>query len=269
MSYKEHFMYSGGSLILSKDQKLARQGGQILTEGIMTAGSEEGGSSIIKTLIESVGPDKKRTKIIGNCLECDVEGINRRIYRRSTMAREAQRFTDLYIRGGMAWGEMNHPILSKDGFGVVPATDINMFKASHYIEEMWMDGNFLKMKARIVESMPAGAVAMAVLNEGLPLHVSIRGQGPTEKIGKKTFVSDIYRLITVDLVGRPSFGSVATMESIVEAIYNDKIPLLTESVEVAINEFMDEVDGMVRHNKKKELASVAVGKLMDIMGGAE
>jgi hypothetical protein len=260
-------MYTGGRIILSDSQKAARTGSQFLIEDAFNV--DEGAGSLIHTLTESIGSGKIRTKIIGNCLECDVEGINRRIYRRTTMARESQRFTDLYIRGGMAWGEMNHPILSKDGFGVTPATDINMMKASHYIEEMWMDGSFLKMKARIVETMPAGAVAKAVIDEGLPLHVSIRGQGPTEQVGKKTFVSDIYRLITVDLVGRPSFGAVATMESIVEAIYSNKVPLLTESVEMAVHEFMDEVDSMVRHNTKKELANITVGKLMDAIGGDE
>lgn len=262
-------MYASGNIILSPTQKSSRSSSKLDNILIESSLSSDGlPYSTVKTLLESNSDGKQRTKIIGNCVECDVEGINKRIYRSSTMSREANRFNDLYVRGGMAWGEMNHPILSKDGYGVVPATDINMMKASHYIEHMWMENAFMKMKARIVETMPAGAVAKAVLDDGLPLHVSIRGQGPVEKIGKKQFVSDIYRLITVDLVGRPSFGSIATMESIVEAIYSDKIPLLTESVEIAVNEFMEEVDSMVRGNVKKEMANISVGRLMDAIGGA-
>lgn len=264
-SYKDNFMYRGGGLILSRKQKAATSSN--LIESIFDERYEGDGEGLDILVEAANGGKKPRTKVVGNCIECDVEGINKRIYRSTTMAREAKNFTNNYIKTGMAWGEMNHPILSKDGFGVIPPTDINMMKASHYIEEMWMFDRFLKMKAIIVEDMPAGAVAKAIVDNGFPIHVSIRGQGPTEKIGTKTYVSDLYRLITVDFVGRPSFGPAATMETIVESVLSHGIPLLTESVETAVSDFMTEVNCIYRQGNHKEMADITVAKLMDRIGG--
>lgn len=210
--------------------------------------------SLITPVYESIANSplkEKRLKLHGTAIVCDEPGYNGRTYPTRLMTRESKKFTDTYIKNFNSLGELNHPPVDEEGNArLLPVTEINLEKVSHIIELLGMEGNHMKIKFRIVEKTPCGAILKALLDDGIPVGVSLRGLGSVYRDGGKNIVADDYDLITVDVVGRPSYGKAAMMQSMMEATSNNKIQLLTEcenpAILEAISEFRNEVDASVR-----------------------
>ena len=79
----------------------------------------------------------------------------------------------------------------------------------------------------------------AIVDAGGKPGCSLRGAGSVIENAKGVWeVTDDYRLITVDIVGNPSFDDDAIMDSLYESIKGKKITFLTESINLACNQFM-------------------------------
>lgn len=178
------------------------------------------------------GEKVKVLKLFGTAVVCDRPGINGRSYPMSIMKREAKRYTDKYIRMGRSSSELNHPRLNEKGEGKdYSVFEINLAKVCCLIEQLWFEGNRMMIKLRVVESHPAGAMLKALVDAGLRPGVSLRGAGSVVKNSRGIWeVDDDYRLITVDVVGNPSFDDDAIMDSLYESIKGGKIQILTESL---------------------------------------
>lgn len=193
--------------------------------------------------------NEKRLKLEGTAIICEVEGINGRIYSSDHMDTQARKFTKNYIETFNSLGELNHPAVTSEGEHILlPVTEINLEKACHLIEKLYMVGDELKIKSRVITDLPCGAIIAALVKNGIPVGNSLRGLGSIYKLNGKLYVADDYELITVDIVGRPSYGKPAMLHAITEAVNSHQIPILTEAVEKAVREFRREVDYNTRRN---------------------
>lgn len=218
---------------------------------------------IYESLVGAVNKPK-RLKLEGTAIVCDEPGINGRTYTTRLMSREANKYTNNYIKYANSLGELNHPPVDEEGNArLLPVTEINLSKVSHIIEELYMLNNHMKIKFRIIEGHPCGAMLKALVDDGIPVGVSLRGLGSVYNQSGKNIVADDYELITIDVVGRPSYGKAAMMHSVMESINDKKIPLLTEAVESAVNEFKNEIDLAVRHNVLMETQYYSLNKLLN------
>lgn len=187
------------------------------------------------------GKKIKRLKIYGTAVVCDRPGINGRAYPLDIMKREAQKYTEKYIKGGRSSSELNHPRLNEKGEGKdYSVFEINLTKVCCLIESLKFEGKSMLIKMRVVEEHPAGQMLKALIDAGLRPGVSLRGAGSVIETPQGHYeVTDDYRLITVDVVGNPSFDDDAIMDSMYESIKGGKIQILTESMDIATQEFVN------------------------------
>jgi hypothetical protein len=227
----------------------------------------------LKPVFESVingvlDPNEKRLKLEGTAIVCEVEGINGRIYSSHHMDKQARHFTKKYIETFNSLGELNHPAVNSEGDHInLPVTEINLEKACHLIEKLYMIGDELKIKSRVITDLPCGAIIASLVKNGIPVGNSLRGLGSVYKANGRIYVADDYELITVDIVGRPSYGKAAMLQSITESVNSHDIPLLTEAVDKAVREFRSEVDYLTRHNKVTPMTEYySIKKLYEAIG---
>lgn len=226
-------------------------------------------TSSLKPIYEAISaePMSKRLKLEGTAIVCDEPGINGRTYTSRLMGREANKYTNNYIKIANSLGELNHPPVDEEGNARhLPVTEINLEKVCHIIEKLEMQGNKMIIKSRVIEKHPCGAIVKVLVDDGIPVGNSLRGLGSVYREGGSNFVADDYELITIDVVGRPSYGNNAMLHSLVEAVNSHKIPLLTEAVEYAVKEFRSEIDSAVRSNTLKQTSYYSLNKLLESLG---
>ncbi len=224
----------------------------------------------LKPVFESVfDSNEKRLKLEGTAIICEVEGINGRIYSSDHMDRQAKKFTKNYIETFNSLGELNHPAVTSEGEHILlPVTEINLEKACHLIEKLYMVGDEMKIKSRVITDLPCGAIIAALVKNGIPVGNSLRGLGSVYKMNGRLYVADDYELITIDIVGRPSYGKPAMLHAITEAVNSHQIPLLTEAVEKAVKEFKREIDyNTKKNNITMETEYHSINKLLEALKG--
>lgn len=224
----------------------------------------------LKPVFESVfDSNEKRLKLEGTAIICEVEGINGRIYSSNHMDNQAKKFTKNYIETFNSLGELNHPAVTSEGEHILlPVTEINLEKACHLIEKLYMVGDEMKIKSRVITDLPCGAIIAALVKNGIPVGNSLRGLGSVYKMNGRLYVADDYELITIDIVGRPSYGKPAMLHAITEAVNSHQIPLITEAVEKAVREFKREVDyNTKRNNITMETEYYSVSTLLEALKG--
>lgn len=228
--------------------------------------------STLSPMYESIGLDSpgtpgKRLKLEGVAIVCDTPGINGRTYTSRLMSRECTKYTNNYIKTANSLGELNHPPVDEEGNSILlPVTEINLEKVCHIIEKLEMRGNKMYIKSRVIEKHPCGAIIKVLVDDNIPVGNSLRGLGSVYREGGHTYVADDYELITVDVVGRPSYGNNAMLHSLTEAINSHKIPLLTEAVEIAVKEFRSEIDTAYSNHTFKPTAYYSLNKLLENIG---
>jgi len=206
-------------------------------------------SSITKPLYEEVtspldGTKSKILKLTGTAIVCDVPGINGRAYPKEVLKPEVDRFVEKYIKRGRSAAEMNHPRLDKSGDGKdYSVFEINLMKVCSIIEVLKFNGNNLYCKMRVVDNHPAGEALKALIKAGYVPGYSLRGAGSVTTGNNGYYVvADDYRLITVDVVGNPSFDDKALIDAVYESVKGNNMKILTESVEMAQKSFLMECD---------------------------
>ena len=154
----------------------------------------EGNFEHVQILTEE-SEGKKNLYIEGVFLQSEIKNRNGRVYPLSVLEREVDRYNEEYVKSGRAVGELGHP----DG------PTINLHLISHKITSLRKEGNNFIGKAKILESMPQGALAKNLINEGVKLGVSSRGMGSLEEKNGANYVRDDFMLATAaDIVADPS-----------------------------------------------------------------
>jgi len=219
----------------------------------------EGDFSLAKPMYEDAydlsGKKTKKLKIYGTAIVTDIPGINGRSYPKSILGPEVKRFNDKFISKGRGVAELNHPRLTAEGEGKdYSVFEINLMKACAVIEELYFEGNNLYCKMAVVENHPAGQALKALIDSGYVPGYSLRGAGSVVDSGQGFLeVSDDYRLITIDVVGNPSFDDKALISSMYESVKGSNVQVLTEAVQSTYTELAMNYDikQKIRLNNKQ------------------
>jgi hypothetical protein len=128
----------------------------------------------------------------GKLQQADTENGNGRIYPYNVLAREVKNYEKL-VKESRALGELDHPDDSV----------INLKNASHLVTSLWMDGESVMGKVKVLET-PSGKVLKSLVEAGVTLGISSRGMGSVENKNGKTYVQEDFQLICFDFVSEPS-----------------------------------------------------------------
>lgn len=180
------------------------------------------------------GRPHRRLIIEGKCLVCDTLGINGRKYPKPIMAREVERLRRTKLPAGRLAAELNHPRLNQKNIPLdYSIMEQNLWKTCAVIEDLWMDGDVIYCRMVVAEGTPAGDCLAGLIRTGYHPGFSIRGAGtahPINEVGDSE-VDEDYELITVDVVGNPSYGDEAIFNSYMEAVSKkENYGILLESV---------------------------------------
>ncbi len=179
---------------------------------------------------DEFGVGVKRLVIEGIGIVCDIPGINNRSYPRRIIEREMKRLMAEMVSRGRLAAELNHPRLDVNGDAKdYPIFEMNLEKVCALIEDLHMEGDKLMVRMVVLEETPAGKTLAGLIRGGYHPGFSLRGAGSTVPAGDHEEISDDYTMITIDVVGNPSFGQDAIFNSRTESV-EKKGKTLTESV---------------------------------------
>jgi hypothetical protein len=158
-------------------------------------------------ITESYGVEKKDVFLHGIFMQAAQKNRNGRVYPLSEMVGAVASMNEHIKSYGGLFGELDHP---------ADRLTIAMDRISHVITELYMDGNNVIGKAKLLDT-PMGMIAKAIGNSGARYGVSSRGAGQVNEAGE---VSG-FRLVTIDLVATPSAAG-AMPNTIYESLENYK-----------------------------------------------
>jgi hypothetical protein len=125
--------------------------------------------------------------------EIGVKNNNNRIYDEKEVLPHINDLKKL-CEGNKLLGELDHP----------KSFDISLKNASHVIEDLYYDKDKKQVVGRIrLLNTDAGKNAMALVDAGVPLHISSRAAGVVENNGHVK----IKKMFTYDLVANPGFSN--------------------------------------------------------------
>jgi len=158
--------------------------------------------------------DNDKYVLEGVFTEFDSENRNGRVYTRKEFQPHFDALKKV-VESGTAVGELDHP----------KQFETTLRNVSHKIEEIWMDeeNNRVMGKIKLLDT-DAGKQAKAIVDAGIPLHISSRAAGTvTEDKSVK-----IHKLFTYDLVDTPGFAN-ARLSSV-----NESFGMLNENTELDV-----------------------------------
>jgi len=131
--------------------------------------------------------------IQGPYMVCNEVNKNQRIYEKTDMEREVNRYIKEMVNTQRAMGELNHPT----------SAEVNLERACHIVTNLKMEGNYVIGKSQVL-STPMGQLVRSLINDGVKVGMSSRALGKlNEEAGGVNRVTDM-RLIAVDCVADPS-----------------------------------------------------------------
>lgn len=185
------------------------------------------------------GNKVKRLIIEGTAIVCETAGINGRKYPRRIIAREVERLNRTMVSKGRLAAALNHPRLDEEGMSKdFPIFEMDLMRTCALVEELRMDGDRLYCRMVVAEGHPAGDALAALIRTGYRPGYSLRGAGDTVQEGDHEVICDNYVMITIDVVGNPSFGDEAIFRSYMEAC---KTPAGTKAITESIGNYRREV----------------------------
>lgn len=150
--------------------------------------------SHFEVLTEGEG-SSKNLFISGPFIQTEVVNRNGRKYIKETVSKEIARYIKEKVDTNRALGELNHPA----------HPDVNPERAAIKIISLTENGNDFVGKAKVLESVPMGAIVGGLIREGVQLGVSSRGLGSIrEEKGYKVVCEDFRLMTAADVVSDPS-----------------------------------------------------------------
>ncbi len=136
-------------------------------------------------------PDKEMI-LKGILQRCNTLNQNGRIYPRDVLTRELNNYMKL-IRESRAFGELDH----------ADSAIVNMKNVSHMVMEIWMEGDAVWGKVKILDT-PMGNIIRGIIKGGGRPGISSRALGSLAKEGNTNIVQDDLQIICWDFVSEPS-----------------------------------------------------------------
>jgi len=157
----------------------------------------------------------------------ETQNGNGRVYQHNTMVREVKNYEKL-VKERRALGELDHPDDSV----------INLKNASHMVTKIWMEGNNVMGKLKVLDT-PSGKILQELVNGGVTVGVSSRGMGSVSENNGRTIVEDDFQLICFDMVSEPSTPGAFMMKE-AKDLSNSPIVTRADRINRLLNEVLDE-----------------------------
>jgi len=145
-------------------------------------------------LKESANDSNRPFRVQGILQRKGKKNQNGRIYPDEVLIREAQKYSETFISGRRAMGELDHP----------ESSVVNLKNVSHNVVEMHWQGDDLVGTVEVLTT-PNGNILRELFRNGIKLGISSRGLGSLKKISENAaIVGDDFELIAFDFVSNPS-----------------------------------------------------------------
>ena len=162
--------------------------------------------------------------LTGKLQQADTQNGNGRVYPLVVLMREVENYTKL-VKENRALGELDHPDDSV----------INLKNASHLVTSIWMDGDTVMGKVKVLDT-PSGKVLKSLVESGVKLGISSRGMGSVENRNGQTIVQDDFQLICFDFVSEPSTPEAFMVKEAKE--FNNKVFTKADRINRLLNEVL-------------------------------
>lgn len=191
--------------------------------------------------VQIITEEKSKDLFIeGIFLQSEIANRNKRIYPKSVMEKEVERYMKEYVDAKRAFGELGHP----------EGPTINLDRVSHMITSLKEDGNNYIGRAKIMNT-PMGNIVKNLIEGGAKLGVSSRGMGSLKERegGINEVQSDFYLATAADIVADPS-----APDAFVQGIMENKEWMFMNGSWTYQN--IDETKKIIESTRKKQLEEV-------------
>ena len=140
------------------------------------------------------GKGDRNLMVEGVIQRADAKNQNGRVYPKSILEREVERYIDGPVSENRALGELDHP----------ESMVINLKNVSHNIKQLWWNGDDLMGKVEVLPT-PSGNILKELFLNKITVGISSRGMGSVQPLGEGTVeVQDDFELLCWDFVSTPS-----------------------------------------------------------------
>jgi hypothetical protein len=147
-----------------------------------------------KSTVLTEGKGDRNLMVEGVIQRADAKNQNGRVYPKSILEREVERYIDGPVTENRALGELDHP----------ESMVINLKNVSHNIKKLWWNGDDLMGKVEVLPT-PSGNILKELFLNKITVGISSRGMGSVQPLGEGTVeVQDDFELLCWDFVSTPS-----------------------------------------------------------------
>jgi hypothetical protein len=183
---------------------------------------------------ESLEDNNGRLIVNGVLQRAEAENQNGRVYPRSILEREVEKYKNREIKENRAFGELDHP----------ESSVVELKNTSHIIREVYWKGDDVMGKVEILKT-PAGNILKELLEAGCTVGISSRGMGSVKEAsnGKTVTVEDDFDLICWDFVSNPSTHG-AFMRPMNESVVGKAKTPSYKKINTLVRDIICEIDGV-------------------------
>ena len=147
-----------------------------------------------KSAVLTEGKGDRNLMVEGVIQRADAKNQNGRVYPKTILEREVERYIDGPVSENRALGELDHP----------ESMVINLKNVSHNIKKLWWNGDDLMGKVEVLPT-PSGNILKELFLNKITVGISSRGMGSVQPLGEGTVeVQDDFELLCWDFVSTPS-----------------------------------------------------------------
>ena len=147
-----------------------------------------------KSAVLTEGKGDRNLMVEGVIQRADAKNQNGRVYPKSILEREVERYIDGPVSENRALGELDHP----------ESMVINLKNVSHNIKKLWWNGDDLMGKVEVLPT-PSGNILKELFLNKITVGISSRGMGSVQPLGEGTVeVQDDFELLCWDFVSTHS-----------------------------------------------------------------
>ena len=183
---------------------------------------------------ESLEDNNGRLIVNGVLQRAEAENQNGRVYPRSILEREVEKYKGREIKENRAFGELDHP----------ESSVVELKNTSHIIREVYWKGDDVIGKVEVLKT-PAGNILKELLEAGCTVGISSRGMGSVKEAsnGKTVTVEDDFDLICWDFVSNPSTHG-AFMRPMNESVVGKAKTPSYKKINTLVRDIICEIDGV-------------------------
>ena len=183
---------------------------------------------------ESLEDNNGRLIVNGVLQRAEAENQNGRVYPRSILEREVEKYKGREIKENRAFGELDHP----------ESSVVELKNTSHIIREVYWKGDDVMGKVEVLKT-PAGNILKELLEAGCTVGISSRGMGSVKEAsnGKTVTVEDDFDLICWDFVSNPSTHG-AFMRPMNESVVGKAKTPSYKKINTLVRDIICESDGV-------------------------